>query len=450
MVAFLLACTSVEKDTAVYDEPTEQVVVRNALQPPLEDVEWLSEAFTDLSDFVPLSVTRSLQNGPQGTMLVDAFDDSSVLLGQYTKTAGVEYSDGSLLLALDGEVWAYQEQQLLPFDVPLPIPVDELFLQQDTVWMLGLGRLFRWEDDMLTEVSFPDYPYIYSFSVTENRLYVSVPWLLEVDLSSAAMTVLAKTDHTVDSMSIDRNDRLWFVEDQELKVYISGDEAVVYDFGEDIISVMGPDLWIQGVQTTFRYRDGTFARLEMSAGEWLAIDDLGRLLQRDNGEVLRNSIDRPVVVAGLSMPLLVRETVRLLPSAPQSVSEVRVWIDGVELDVSVAPWTVTLDPELLGSGSHTLRSYCMSTLGDTVDTQVVWVGDLPEVVWSEVEALSQEHCLACHAGDTVTDLRTKDDWERHIDSIIEEVSIQMMPLGGPYLSDEEIVLIRGWKEGGFQ
>ena len=451
MVVFLIACTSVEQDSAVPNEPAEEVVfVREALQPSLEEPMWLSEPFADLSGFVPLNATRSLQHDAQGTVLVDELDDSSVTLGQYTKIAGVENGDGSLTLALDGALWSYQEQRLLPFGVSLPVPVEEMTIAQDTVWMLGSGRLFRWKNNVLTEVAFPDYQYIYSFSASAERLYVSVPWLLEVDISSETIQVMAKTNHVVDALSVDRDGRLWFVEDQTLQVYTSTGETIEYDLGENIHSVMGPDIWIQGSQHAFHHRNGIFSRLSLPAGEWLAVDERGRLIQRGSGEVLRNSINRPVVVAGLSNPLLVQETVRLLPSAPQSVTALRVWLDGVELEVSVDPWTVTLDPEILSQGAYTLRVYCTSTLGNTVDTNTIWVGELPEVVWTEIETLSQDNCLACHGGDTLTDLRTKDDWIFHIDSIIEEVSTQEMPLGGPYLSDEEIVLIRGWKEGGFQ
>ena len=37
-----------------------------------------------------------------------------------------------------------------------------------------------------------------------------------------------------------------------------------------------------------------------------------------------------------------------------------------------------------------------------------------------------------------------------IDRILAEVVSQDMPLGGPYLSDDELDLVRGWQAGGFQ
>ena len=83
-------------------------------------------------------------------------------------------------------------------------------------------------------------------------------------------------------------------------------------------------------------------------------------------------------------------------------------------------------------------------------THPIWVGSLPEVEWAEIQAISRAHCDRCHGGDTLTDLTTSLGWEQRIDEIISLVSTEQMPLGGPYLSDEEIVLIRAWKHGGFQ
>jgi mono/diheme cytochrome c family protein len=89
-------------------------------------------------------------------------------------------------------------------------------------------------------------------------------------------------------------------------------------------------------------------------------------------------------------------------------------------------------------------------MGDSLTEYPVWVGELPNVEWSEIEALSQEHCLRCHGGETLTDLTTAEGWEQRIERIIELVTAQDMPLDGEYLSDEEIILIRAWKHGGFQ
>ena len=77
-------------------------------------------------------------------------------------------------------------------------------------------------------------------------------------------------------------------------------------------------------------------------------------------------------------------------------------------------------------------------------------GWIPPGILGEIELISQEHCVSCHNGSTITILETKEQWTHHIEAIIEEVSRESMPLGGPYLSADEIMQIRGWKQGGFQ
>ena len=80
----------------------------------------------------------------------------------------------------------------------------------------------------------------------------------------------------------------------------------------------------------------------------------------------------------------------------------------------------------------------------------MWVGELADVTWDGVAGISEEHCIHCHGGQTLTDLSGPSDWQNHIDSIIEVVTMQDMPLGGPYLTEDEITMIRAWKHGGFQ
>jgi hypothetical protein len=142
--------------------------------------------------------------------------------------------------------------------------------------------------------------------------------------------------------------------------------------------------------------------------------------------------------------------VTLLPSDPDSLSGFSVWADDVALELKTQPYRVTLNPEDLAEGAHVLRFFTESIKGDHLAETPFWVGELDDVEWLQVEALSETHCVRCHGGETLTDLSTDQGWERHIDRIIEVVSNQEMPLGGPYLSDEEITLIRAWKHGGFQ
>ena len=219
---------------------------------------------------------------------------------------------------------------------------------------------------------------------------------------------------------------------------------------EAVQDVAGPTIWIAGAENAYRYSDNQLSKHSVPPDEWIGVDGYGRILQLDNGWLNRHSIGRPVVVTGLSDSLMVQETAVLLPSDPVSVSSLQVWLNAEPLEVSTNPWSVQLDPGDLENGTHHLRFFSVSELGDTQDEYPVWVGELPDVTWDEIEPLSEAHCIGCHGGATLTDLSTKADWERLIDDIIHQVTIQSMPQNGPYLTDAEITLIRGWKDGGFQ
>ena len=182
----------------------------------------------------------------------------------------------------------------------------------------------------------------------------------------------------------------------------------------------------------------------------VGVDEYGRMLQVREGSFRRHSGDRPVVVVGLPESVTVATTVRLLPSDPDSVDALRVWVDAAEVPVTGPPYAITIDPEMLDAGEHTLRLYTESDRGDALSERGVWIGELSDVAWDQVAGISQEHCLHCHGGQTLTVLSSPTDWEHHIDTIIEVVTMQDMPLGGPYLTEDEITTIRAWKHGGFQ
>ena len=78
------------------------------------------------------------------------------------------------------------------------------------------------------------------------------------------------------------------------------------------------------------------------------------------------------------------------------------------------------------------------------------VGGLSETSWDDVESIYLDNCTSCHHENALIPLDTLQLWQQNIDLIIEEVSVQTMPLGAPPLTEEDILVIRGWKQGGFQ
>ncbi len=229
-----------------------------------------------------------------------------------------------------------------------------------------------------------------------------------------------------------------------------GESPVAVWMPEPVHEVVGSPLWVRGARSLFRYHNGGFTVYPLVAEGMVGVDSVGRLLQVHEGTLRRHSVGRPVVAVGLSDSVMVAETVTLLPSDPSSVDDLRVWIGDQELAVSTEPYQVVVDPEALAVGEHQLRFFTESAKGDSLSSETVWVGALNDVEWPEIEAISEQHCIRCHGGETLTDLSSAADWERHSDAIIDVVMMQEMPLGGPYLSEAEIIAIRAWKHGGFQ
>lgn len=118
---------------------------------------------------------------------------------------------------------------------------------------------------------------------------------------------------------------------------------------------------------------------------------------------------------------------------------------------------VTLDPTDLGIGANTLEveaSYADGSLPATA--QLAFVIDRDPTWTLDVREVYDDHCAVCHsvAGRVFT-LETRESWEGCFDmclsgdGILNAVRNQRMPLGGPYLSEDEIRMLEAWQAAGF-
>jgi hypothetical protein len=106
---------------------------------------------------------------------------------------------------------------------------------------------------------------------------------------------------------------------------------------------------------------------------------------------------------------------------------------------------------LFPAGIHEIRVLIETTEDSFLEMMPFINKELPSVSWEEdIAPLNQAQCLECHGGSTQTVLVEKENWILKIDEIIDEVSSGVMPLGDTTLSEEEILIIRAWKQGGFQ
>jgi hypothetical protein len=409
----------------------------------------LTEQVSTCSSVSPLLAHQFVCRDEAGVWFIDEGVQEHVFVGAHESATAVHASLG-VIMVLDGDAFVFDGSELEPLGLPIPIPVETMDTVGAAIWMSGVGRLFRLEDDMVSELAVNGYPSIYGFAATDTQVHLAVPELVSVSLSDAEPVVDALWDHPVTALAVDDNGDLWLVADETLFFKRGESEPVEVQMPEPVHSVVGPTIWIQGTSNVYQFHDGGFTGYPLVAEGMFGVDDYGRLLQIQEGQLRRHSAGRPVVVTGLSESLMVQETVTLLPSDPDTLDSLSVWVDDMALEVNAEPYQVTIDPEQLAEGAHTLRFFTESPMGDSLTEYPVWVGELADVKWSEIDALSQVHCARCHGGETLTDLSTAAGWERHIEGIIDLVTSQEMPLGGPYLTNEEITLIRAWKHGGFQ
>ena len=444
----LFACSDrVDDSAAPAVDP--KVDESNAVELVFEEEQLLTEQVMSCDGAAPLSAHQFLCQSEGQVWFVDEASSIHNWIGEHHSVSATATADG-FLLVLDGELHRYDGYELSPIDVPIPVPIEFIRGSEDTVWMVGAGRLFRWVGDSVSEVAVEGVGNVLGVEATASRLFVRVPELIAVDLTGESPEVTSVWDRPVTAMALDAQGDLWTVSEGELHRKQGDEEPLRISMPERVVNAVGPGIWVQGETASYRFHNGGFASHMLRAEGMFGVDDYGRMLQIREGELRRHSAGRPIVVAGLSDSLMVSETVTLLPSDPASLGALRVWVDDRPLVLSEDPFRVTLNPEDLAEGEHRLRFFAESSKGDSMTEQSVWVGELSSVEWPSIQALSDQHCARCHGGETLTDLSTADGWERRIDSIIDVVTAQEMPLGGPYLNDEEIIMIRAWKHGGFQ
>ena len=419
------------------------------VSPVLVDADTLTEALQACDMAQPIRAHQYLCLREGSLTWVDEVSGTTGLMEGVAELAGAAHGDDVLLIA-NGLPYMLDGTGVRDVNWSVPVPIERLESHGEDLWMLGSGRLFALSNSSVTELSIEGVEHIYGFAVADDTVYIRAPNWMAVDRSALSSGVTAMGELPADALATDAGGGLWWL--SQGRVFHRSTDGVAQEVAmpEAILDIVGPDIWLVGETQTYRVHDAAMEVHAIVATGAVGVDAYGRLLRSQDGQLIRHSAGRPVVVTGLSDSLMVSETLTLLPSDPDSVDTLSAWVNDQPLTVSEEPFQVTLNPEHLGDGAHSLRFFTTSGKGDHMATHPLWVGALPEVEWAEIQALSQAHCDRCHGGDTLTDLTTPLGWEQRIDEIIMLVSTEQMPLGGPFLSDEEIVLIRAWKHGGFQ
>lgn len=460
VMCLLLACSAsvdslpvagdFELDSAL-PEPIE-------VQPPVTQAELLTESVgalwsTPLDTCTLLAVLqphRMVCSRDGSVWLIDESEPSEVWLAD-AHTVAAAHVDGMDWLSLDGQLMVLVDDEPTALDLGIPVPIETLTLAGGAVWLHGAGRLFEVTEETVHEVKIDGVSTIHSFAATADMLYLATPTLLALDRSETGLVSRWDWPAPVDSLTVDDAGLLWFLDGHSLQVSSADGALQSVRLPGDVHGLIGGGaLWLLGDGVVWRQAGQGFTEHALSTDGVVGADTLGRLLQLADGAVLRHSVGRPVAVVGLPESLEVQQLVQLLPSDPSSLVGLSAWVDQQAVTVETAPYRLSIDPEMLDGGSHELRFLTESELGDHLATWPLWVGELPDTTWEDIQQISEARCLACHGGDTVTLLQTAEDWRTHIDTIIELVSSGEMPLGGTPLSEDDIVRIRAWKHGGFE
>ena len=182
------------------------------------------------------------------------------------------------------------------------------------------------------------------------------------------------------------------------------------------------------------------------------VDEFGRLLILSQEGVFRVSSSRTVAVDGIMQNDVMEGAAVLtfVPSLEESLESMYAWIDQQPLDIDEKNQSI-VDSNDFDSGLHSLRILAVGPEGESITEIPFYVGALPDVTWEDgIDPLTQAHCNDCHGDGSFLPLNTAELWQENIEIILSEVINNEMPKGGPYLNADEIQLIRGWKNGGFQ
>ena len=462
---FTLGCAENNTPIEVVPESSIQVPEPTAIISAADISASCSILLEDLSEQTILAANvdsyRQLLQDDQGVAFFNESTDEQIVLGNYNHFDGVALSNQTALLALDGTIHTFDGDWLFvsPIDDLLPVPISSLHKANEAIWFWGAGQLFRWQENNVKALELDEQSDILSFHVSAfGQAYLSTPQLLIVDTYSEPFEIIEyRSDVLPKLMTTDQEGTLWLTAgDSNLRRRSRTGQWGVIELDANIQSLMANHqsnkLWLQTEQTAIVHHNNQFCTVEVPEGQWLSVDHLGRLLILANDVLTRVSIDRPVAVVGLMNEenLAIQKEIQFIPTQPETVDALSVWVGEKQLHVDQEPWRTILDPEDFAAGFHDLRIVTQGPEGTTIGLHSFVTGDLPDVTWADIAPILQDNCLACHHEHMLIPLDTRDLWQINIDTIIEEVSTESMPLGGPFLSEQEIITIRAWKQGGFQ
>lgn len=468
---FSAACTSSDaEDSAQVSEvedvsietqsaPIEPITIIGVMPVSGERAVLLESLAIESSRSIALNGYQTLHNVSEVWSVVDEAIANTIELGAFGVADGLSIDDYSSMLVLDGEVTILTDGtlQTSPVNEVLPVPAEQVFGTPESMWFWGAGRLYNVANETVVELHVANHD-ISDFVFGPLKIHALT--LPELQLIEKGENGFEGIDHRSDvlpeTMVFDRTGTLWVSDGSEILYQRNGNRIWSgLELEEPIVLLLGSehsaDLWIQTESAVFHHRSGEFYQVNLPEGEWMDVDEYGRLLILTEMGIQRVSIERTVVVTGLrpnSSLEGIRELI-FLPMLEESLESLNVWIDQIALTLD--DHRTVVDANDYSAGVHTLRMVATGEEGTSITEVPFLIGELPDVAWDgDIDLLSQRHCNDCHGEASFLPLHTSEQWEENISLILSEVLGNEMPKGGPYLSAEEIQMIRGWQNGGFQ
>jgi hypothetical protein len=430
--------------------------ITGALEP------YLDTLATNVTDAVALSSVHLLTVQAEGVHISDEAGSAPVFLEAESHRGGVTLDSTHHLLALDEKlmVWDGTWLRTSPVDALMPVPPDSIHGHDAHVWMVGAGQLFHYTGGSLSAVTIDGTTDVRLVAPASDSLCaVMAPFLVVLDGFGGVLSVVDfQPERLASSMTFDADGYLWLADGSNILARRApGGDWGELDAGEPIERVQGnaaaDGIWLRTESQVLYHQDGLFHTVETPDGDWMGVDPLGRLVVLSAEGLERVAVRRSVGVSGILAHTQLDDavTIAFAPTGAASVSALEAWVGTQQLDIDPVGTTAELDPVALAPGDHVLRMAVDGPEGTTITDLPFTTGELPDAEWeTDIEPIMQEHCSRCHGDAAAIPLHTADLWRLNIDRILAEVVSQDMPLGGPYLSDDELDLVRGWQAGGFQ
>ncbi|MCB9663460.1 MAG: hypothetical protein H6732_05090 [Alphaproteobacteria bacterium] len=336
-------------------------------------------------------------------------------------------------------------------------PVRRLQAAGGDLWVQDADGLALWRDGWLHRVLVDDAPVTGPVAADAGRAWVGT--------SSRAVLVSRTADGWAvadglsgggtEAVAWDLAGTAWVLQDGTVWQRVtSGWVALELPEATDVLAhPRAVGAWIDTAEGWWHATADTLRRMALDPLDDASVDDGGRLVGRRGDEAVRVHPESRVVLAGLEPWTSLDEPVDVLlvPTRPESLAEVRVTLDGAELEVLEDPLRVRLTPGALEAAVHTLAATATWLDGARHGAPQLpfLTGDVELVTWEgQIRPLLQDRCGVCHENGTETILASKADFVANLDAVIDAVSVGRMPLAGAKLTPAEVDLVVRWQAGG--